>query len=304
MTEENNCHFLSSRGILKSCDVYSLHPISSDIYIRNYNKDLLDNNNNNSVIYVCNRAIPYFIKTYNLQYKYILVSGDADETVPYNIFNSEDDLLNFLNNPNLIHWYSQNCVINHPKMTKMPIGLDYHSLSRASFGWGSQSTPIEQEKTFMEIINSNIETPFWKRQIKCYMNFHFSIFFGYKYFHDRVDAINTIPKELVFYEENKITRYETHIHQCEYAFVLSPHGNGLDCHRTWEALILGCIPIVRTSGIDSLYDELPVLIVKEWSDITYELLERTVLEFKTKVFNYDKLTLKYWTDKFNSHKEV
>ena len=303
MTEENNCHFLSSRGILKSCDVYSLHPISSDIYIRNYNKDLLETNNN-AIIYLCNRAIPYFIKTYHLQYKYILVSGDADETVPYNIFHNTNELLTFLNDPNLIHWYSQNCIIDHPKMTRMPIGLDYHSLSKANLDWGSQSSPIEQETTFMDIIKSNIENPFWKRQIKCYSNFHFSMPSGYKYLYDRVDAINKIPKELVFYEENKITRYETHIHQCEYAFVLSPHGNGLDCHRTWEALILGCIPIVRTSGIDSLYDDLPVLIVKEWSDITYELLENTIVDFKSKVFNYDKLTLKYWTDKFNSHKDV
>jgi tRNA U38,U39,U40 pseudouridine synthase TruA len=28
-----------------------------------------------------------------------------------------------------------------------------------------------------------------------------------------------------------------------FAFVISPPGHGLDCHRTWEALALGCIPI-------------------------------------------------------------
>ena len=30
-------------------------------------------------------------------------------------------------------------------------------------------------------------------------------------------------------------------------FVLSPPGNGIDCHRTWEALFLGAIPIVKRS---------------------------------------------------------
>lgn len=303
MVEENNCHFLSSRGILKSCDIYSVTPISSDIYIRNYNKNLLENNNY-AIIYVCNRAIPYFIKTYNLPYKYILVSGDADETVSDNVFHNKNILLTFLNNPNLIHWYSQNCVMDHPKMTRMPIGLDYHSMSKKSNDWGPQRSPLEQEKSLMDMINSNIEKPFWKRQIKCYSNFHFSMPARYKYLYDRLDAVNKVSKELVFYQEKKITRYETFINQCEYAFVLSPHGNGLDCHRTWEALILGCIPIVRTSGIDTLYDGLPVLIIKDWSDITYELLENTIADFKSKVFNYDKLTLKYWTDKFNRHKEV
>ncbi|CAF4378106.1 unnamed protein product, partial [Adineta steineri] len=30
----------------------------------------------------------------------------------------------------------------------------------------------------------------------------------------------------------------------QYPFWLSPRGNGLDCHRTWEALYLDTIPIV------------------------------------------------------------
>ncbi len=31
---------------------------------------------------------------------------------------------------------------------------------------------------------------------------------------------------------------------CQYSFWLSPRGNGIDCHRTWEALYLDVIPIV------------------------------------------------------------
>ena len=45
---------------------------------------------------------------------------------------------------------------------------------------------------------------------------------------------------------------------------MSPQGNGLDCHRTWEALILKTIPIVRTSSLDPLYEGLPVVVVHEW----------------------------------------
>ena len=32
-----------------------------------------------------------------------------------------------------------------------------------------------------------------------------------------------------------------------YAFAISPIGKGLDCHRTWESLILGQIVIVQTT---------------------------------------------------------
>ena len=35
----------------------------------------------------------------------------------------------------------------------------------------------------------------------------------------------------------------------QYAFVASPPGNGFDCHRTWEALVLGCIVIVQNSSV-------------------------------------------------------
>jgi hypothetical protein len=57
-----------------------------------------------------------------------------------------------------------------------------------------------------------------------------------------------------------------------HAFVLSPHGYGLDCYRTWEALFMGCIPIVKTSPLDLLYRDLPVAIVEDWRDIGEERL--------------------------------
>jgi hypothetical protein len=74
--------------------------------------------------------------------------------------------------------------------------------------------------------------------------------------------------------------------------VVSPFGNGFDCHRTWEALVLGCIPIVRTSGLDPLYEGLPVLIVDNWSDVSKELLERT--------FQYERLQLAYWMNRIRN----
>ena len=87
------------------------------------------------------------------------------------------------------------------------------------------------------------------------------------------------------------------------AFVASPLGNGLDCHRTWEAFALGCIPIVKISIMDtSLFDELPILIVKEWSNINEQLLKDTINSFKNRTFNMDKLKLQYWKDKILSFK--
>jgi hypothetical protein len=63
-------------------------------------------------------------------------------------------------------------------------------------------------------------------------------------------------------------------------------------------LSLGAIPIVRANQFKALFADLPVLNVDEWSDVNQELLQNTIREFKERKFNYDKLTLKYWTDQF------
>jgi hypothetical protein len=66
-----------------------------------------------------------------------------------------------------------------------------------------------------------------------------------------------------------------------------------------SALILGCIVIVKKSVLDPLYIDLPVLIIDEWTDITDELLQNTSNIYKSRIFNYDKLTMKYWIKKIH-----
>ncbi len=46
------------------------------------------------------------------------------------------------------------------------------------------------------------------------------------------------------------------------AFGISPPGRGVDCHRTWEMLYFGMIPIVLSSSLDPMFQGLPVVIVK------------------------------------------
>jgi hypothetical protein len=292
--EENNCSYLSSRGIIKSCKYRDIFIQSSCPTI---SKMVKINDNTKNVIYVCNTALPFFIRNAlpTINFRYILVSGDSDTDIPINFNNKLFEY--FVTDKRLIHWYCQNynpkIYNNFDKITQIPIGLDYHTMSYNSTNWGTQIKPIKQEILLKEIKKNSL--PFSERIIKCYSNFHFSLNGIHCY--DRREALNLIDKSLVFYEENQIQRKETWINQSKYAFVLSPHGNGLDCHRTWEALCLGCIPIVKTSCLDKLYDDLPVLIVNKWNDINEILLGQTILDYQTKKFNYDKLNLKYWVDK-------
>jgi hypothetical protein len=86
----------------------------------------------------------------------------------------------------------------------------------------------------------------------------------------------------------------------QYPLWLSPRGNGIDCHRTWEALYLDAIPIVWHSTLDSLYTNLPVLIINDWSEINEQFLRNKLYEIALKkvqqppVYQYDKLRSAFW----------
>ncbi len=60
-----------------------------------------------------------------------------------------------------------------------------------------------------------------------------------------------------------------------FSFVVSPFGHSFDCIRTFEALCLGCIVIMRKSFLDVIYEDLPILLVAEWTDINEILLQNT-----------------------------
>ena len=299
MSESLNIN-MSSRGIMKCCDVYSITPISSIKVLHDYKK--FKQNERIHTIYVCSSALNHFITVAlpTIHTRFILVSGDCDETMPYDLFKTQKEFNDFVKNPNIVHWFCQNWVGNHPKVTLMPIGLDYHTMSSNTTDWGTITPPDIQETLLSEVYKKS--SPFYERDISCYANFQFLT--TTRYGNDRIDAINKINKDLVFYEENKIPRLNTWINQTNHAFVISPHGNGLDCHRTWEALALGCIPIVKTSAIDNLYKNLPVLIVNDWSDVTKEKLLETITVFKNTRFNYNKLKLHYWKNLINKYKYI
>lgn len=283
---ELHCKYLSTKGPQYACDVYNVAPTSD--YCTVYCKPDAKSD------------VP-FITTLldSIDRPYILVVAQSDYSFPEVLGN---DSSKYIDNSKCIHIFAQNATITHDKVTALPIGLDYHSQMEFDDAFGEPSaSPKAQEKLLQEIKDSS--KPFAERKLMCYANFNSKNDTTDKKFgYDRKHAVEQIQKDLIDYQEEKVTRSDTWRRQAQYAFVISPHGNGLDCHRQWEALCLGCIPIVVTSPIDVLYKDLPVLIVQKWSDITQQLLQDTVNKFKDMTFNYDKLLLSYWVDKINSYK--
>jgi len=68
--------------------------------------------------------------------------------------------------------------------------------------------------------------------------------------------------------------------------------------------VLGCIPIVRTSPVDSLFEGLPVYIVQDWSEVTEDNLKKVLTDFSQRTFDLNRLTLSYWMRQINAKKSL
>ena len=88
----------------------------------------------------------------------------------------------------------------------------------------------------------------------------------------------------------------------QYPLWLSPRGRGIDCHRTWEALYLDVIPIVWHSTLDPLYENLPILVINDTSELNEEYLRSKMYDIALKkaqtpsVYAYEKLRIAYWRE--------
>jgi hypothetical protein len=218
-------------------------------------------------------ALPQFVKEAlpRIQARFSLLTGDEDWSIP----GSFEQSAALLESTKLVHWFSQNLDAGaaHPKLRVLPIGLDFHTISNGP-RWGhARATPAEQEAELQELVDSMPETR--ARLPKAHADFHFNKRKDMVWGDDR----DSVQRELsrnpsVVFQETKLKRIELWREKTRYAFVVSPHGNGLDCHRTWESLVLGNIPIVKRSSIDPLYEGLPVVILEDWREINEHNLSR------------------------------
>lgn len=61
---------------------------------------------------------------------------------------------------------------------------------------------------------------------------------------------------------------------CQAKYTLSPPGNGVDCHRTWEAIFLGSTPVVKRAYWPFQSIETGAIVVEDWGDIRNLPLQR------------------------------
>ena len=247
-----------------------------------------------------------FIKIKKIDPIILIISG-MDYSFPLECNLRHEDIEFLLNSSSIIHIFAQNCTIIHDKVSQIPIGVDYHTLAYKNHVNQIDGNRIcKQEINFRKIIENSEKNK--NKKLRIFVDFHLndSIEHGSQkrsreLGENRKDIFETIKATgLVDYTSSKIAREELWKIKSQYQFSVSPHGNGLDCHRTWEDLLLGCIVIVKKSPLDGLYKDLPVVIVTNWDEITQENLLLWKQEFDPILHDgtyKKKLCNHYWIEK-------
>ena len=236
-----------------------------------YDYDLL---NNAKKVFVYTHILDEFIERMwpNMNRKYILMTHNSDHGI-------HAQHLPLLEDEKLIHMFSQNTHIEHPKLTALPIGI-------ANSMW-----PHGQVSSIQHLVSLKPE-----KKERIYVN----VSEGTNRAH-RSKVLDTMYNNPLcdFYPQNR--PHKVYVEEMAgYKWVLSPRGNGVDCHRLWECMYAGSIAICDNSVNARAFKEmgLPIILVDDYNDITLEWLNSQSVSYEG-VKNV--LDLNWWKNKINSH---
>lgn len=248
-----------------------------------------------------------------LRHPVVLVTGDSDAS-PVRRHRA------LLDDPRIAHWFAQNCDVpeRHPRLTRLPIGLDNPVFNKLEKRLGFVvtmllgRTPADAsalrndigDQAELQRVRATLPHP-TARPLRALCTFHQNqkiVAPDLANLPDRAQACRELADHpLCEFVPRRLKQRECWARHGEFAFEVSPQGNGLDCFRTWEALLLGTIPIVRRSTLNPLFEDerLPVAIVDTWADITAAALARWRDELQPRLGAHvdEVLGLAHWVEK-------
>ena len=224
------------------------------------------------------QSLFYILKNVNLK-NIKLITHQSDISIDKSIFNKKSLCIS--------KWFSVNVNIDKIDLIPIPIGISNdHPKNLTS-------------KDFEKIINT--KEIFFKNKSNTellYVNFQKSTNFNeregiYNHFsnHDWALVQEPSQEKSVYIEKLKSIQ-----------FTLTPFGNGVDTHRFWEALYCGSIPVVKKHLTYTYANELPVLFVDNYHEISKEDLLSKASELSRSNINLNKLFFSYWEDLILSDK--
>jgi hypothetical protein len=238
---------------------------------KNISNEELKKINNSKSIFIYSHLLPYFFEHIydKLDNSFILLSHNSDDSV-------DIKYLKYLNQNKILKWYAQNINISHPKLVALPIGI-------ANSQWKHGEL-----NTLEHTINKNIA----KTKL-LYLNFKINTNRNVR------KSVYELFKNKKFITVNNNLSYKKYLEElASHKFCIVPPGNGLDCHRTWECLYLGVIPIVFDCIMNQQFSHLPILIVDNWNEVTEDYLNSKYSQIWCKEYPMDYLNLEYWKNKF------
>lgn len=236
----------------------------------------------------------------NITGKFVLITvSNDDHCIPYLNYPpsppAEAIGKSLLEIPNMVKWFTKNACIVHPKIKPLPIG--------PKMQWYTTQFKGEDVTTHYRIFNEFCINPserlYSGKENLLYINFAQTT--GNSLYTPHKNIRHACLKQLALTglnEKQPSANFEKYIELLsKYKFSVSPPGRGIDTHRSWESLLVGTIPIMLSTPIDSLFDDLPVVIVKSYKEVNKEFLEEKYKEILNKKnYNFEKLYRKYWID--------
>jgi len=298
--------------LINRASLFTLSKNAKDIhhYGNNLTFETIHKAREGDIIFLTTYELSRFIKRYlpKLKCRIKLLIGNTDEHFSYDLFHKGrlSDIKSFLNHEYIGHVFAENCIYKHPKLTSIPIGVDYHTL----YYRNRKQSPHDQEQVLLDIINNSPPLPQRAQRI-ILEEYNFSKKLNESPFRDSYWASDMElciaglgGKPFVDKLDSKYPRAEFWSRLTQNSFIAAPCGNGPDTHRIWEALCLGTIPIISLelladSALLELYKTLPILIVDRWDLITNSMLD----EYRNRVIqetpyaieeSRKRLTMNYW----------
>ena len=231
-----------------------------------------NNNNDIPIFFVKTDLIDLFFSNYIPNHPFKLITHNSDYPITENH-------LKYLNNILLVYWYAQNVNFKHEKLKSIPIGI-----ANEIWPHGDENVLINEIsknriKNNLIYCNFDIKTNIYERN-KCIL------------------SMNRNNLNL-----SKKTNFETYISELSGSFFcLSPNGNGIDCHKTWESIYLKTIPVVTESINMDFYKDYPVYIIKSWEFFNKNELNEDLYNKIINGYNLKKLNIDYYYEVIKNEK--
>ena len=254
------------------CDIDAEKDIDFEYKIKNSHKDILTFFTQTHEL---KNRIPILRK---INKKFIVVAHNSDGHIQYEKAERSFDY-QWKNEKNVIHWFCQNVDVDESNVTPIPIALENTYIFQPEVKQGYMVKLRERniKKDFKVFICYNPDTNPGERKPPIRM-------FGNSPWVNHIEGYNNV---------DLAQKYFDNMVRCQ--FVLCPDGNGMDTIRLWEALYLGCIPIVKPHVFTRYFAKhLPIVIVDDWKDINVRFLIKKFQEVNGKEYNWDVLRMSYW----------